>query len=340
MPKSTRFMILVSVVMLSLPHAFGQTSGIALVGSVPGIAVPVDFPAPPNFVSVNRIAVAPGQIVTIQVTGLKTVIPLRKIIRANTVPLPVTLNGISVTIDQTPTFRGGGGIEPVPILALSQVNNCDSATVANCGYSITYITVQIPFELSVTAGTLVGIAENDGADSSGPFDLNPISDNIHVVTTCDTGASFGSCQAIVAHADGTIISPSSPARASEEIVVYALGLGETTPLVNTGKASPLPAAVVTSPVKIQFDFRPNGGPSRPYTGVVLPVPLFVGLTPGQVGLYQINVKLPDSFPSVQPCDRTPPTSGGATNIVQSNLTIDIGSMNSFDAAAICVQAGR
>jgi len=33
-------------------------------------------------------------------------------------------------------------------------------------------------------------------------------------------------------------------------------------------------------------------------------------------------------------------SGGSTNIVQSNLTIDIGGVNSFDAADICVLPGQ
>ena len=89
----------------------------------------------------------------------------------------------------------------------------------------------------------------------------------------DKGAGFGSCQAVVAHADGTVISASSPAKMSEEIVIYTLGLGETTPPVSTGEASPIPAAVVASSVNVQFDFRPNAGPSRPYTGVPLPVPL-------------------------------------------------------------------
>jgi hypothetical protein len=52
----------------------------------------------------------------------------------------------------------------------------------------------------------------------------------------------------------------------------------------------------------------------------------MGLTPGQVGLYQINVKLPMVFPALEAC-------GG---FVGSTLTINVAGDSSFDGAAICV----
>ena len=72
----------------------------------------------------------------------------------------------------------------------------------------------------------------------------------------------------------------------------------------------------------------------------LPGPEFVGLTPGQVGLYQINVKLPDTFPPVDPCTTASVitgTAGTLSNVALSNLTISFGGVSSFDGAAICVQ---
>jgi hypothetical protein len=95
-------------------------------------------------------------------------------------------------------------------------------------------------------------------------------------------------------------------------------------------------------VDIQFDFRPNAMPSHPFVdpriaAPVVPGPIFAGLTPGQVGLYQINVRIPDSLPRIPACTGVAPSP--LISYVQSNLTIDIGGVSSldFDGAAICVQ---
>lgn len=132
------------------------------------------------------------------------------------------------------------------------------------------------------------------------------------------------------------------------MVIYAYGLGQTTPPVKTGNATPVPAPVLLNghTVIVQFDFRPNAGPALPYinpliaaTGQapLIPGALFAGLTPGQVGLYQINVKIPDTVPSIPACTGTIASIGNITNTVLSNLTIGIGGVSSFDGAAICVQ---
>jgi hypothetical protein len=68
------------------------------------------------------------------------------------------------------------------------------------------------------------------------------------------------------------------------------------------------------------------------------------LTPGQVGLYQINVQLPSAFPAaVLPCTTLSVCTGNPAFCplpIQSNLTIDIGGVTSFDGAAICIQPGQ
>ncbi|HET9320672.1 MAG TPA: hypothetical protein VFO27_12885, partial [Bryobacteraceae bacterium] len=60
----------------------------------------------------------------------------------------------------------------------------------------------------------------------------------------------------------------------------------------------------------------------------VPAPLFVGLAPAFVGLYQVNFALPPSGAGLIPCDQS-------LGVV-SNLTVTIIGHGSFDGAAICV----
>ena len=102
--------------------------------------------------------------------------------------------------------------------------------------------------------------------------------------------------AIAVNPDGSLAVPVSmggrPARAGEAIVIYAVGLGPTTPPVTAGTAAPLsPLAQVPGIDKVIF----GGGGGFSGDGISQPV-LFAGLTPNFVGLYQINVVVPANAP--------------------------------------------
>lgn len=100
---------------------------------------------------------------------------------------------------------------------------------------------------------------------------------------------------IIVNPDGTFPLPRNsaiggagrPVRAGETVVMYAIGLGPTSPGVQNGAAAPAsPLAQITPMPLLQFgrnSISSNDGVT----------PLFVGLTPGFVGLYQINVTIPD-----------------------------------------------
>jgi hypothetical protein len=247
----------------------------------------------------------------------------------------------------------------------------------------TAITVQIPYELSLASPNIGDAATPAAAEvvitangvTSKAFTILPVADNLHVIKTCDAfppkqvdasqvTVSLG-CNAAVTHADGTLVTADAPGKAGEVLVIYTFGLGQTTPAVKTGSATSTPAPVLgpasrlgsVRTLELQYDFRPNAEPSRPFnvlTGVISPTPptapvillapIFVGLTPGQVGLYQINVQLPSAFPAVVlPCTTLAVGTGNPAYppaFVQSNLTIDIGGVTSFDGAAICIQPGQ
>jgi hypothetical protein len=285
-------------------------------------------------------------------TGLKTVLSSQPV-KATTVPLPTTLAGISVTLNQP-----GNQPTQVPLLSVQQVSVCSNSGVAppasvTADCLTTALTVQIPFALAFlpappgTPQTAPELVVSENGNVSKAFRVFPLSDNLHVINTCDVFpspkvASAGFCVPLVTHANGTVVTVDAPAQASEEIVIWAFGLGATTPTPKTGQASPTPAATLSSFLYFQFDFRINAVPSPPYINplILAPVqaPIFAGLTPGQVGLYQINVRIPNTIPAVGSCGTTcSPTKCSLYNTVQSNLTIDIGANFSFDGAAICVQ---
>ena len=73
--------------------------------------------------------------------------------------------------------------------------------------------------------------------------------------------------------------------------MYALGLGTTVPSVVSGAASPSsPLANITTPSTVTFGVGAVGGSADPVR------PQFIGLSPGFVGLYQINVAVPANSP--------------------------------------------
>jgi uncharacterized protein (TIGR03437 family) len=90
--------------------------------------------------------------------------------------------------------------------------------------------------------------------------------------------------AVAQHADGTLISPTSPAKPGEVVVLYATGLGRTSPETASGHLASIAAAIRDlAELQILID----NVPCRPADIY------YAGVTPGFAGLYQINVRLPD-----------------------------------------------
>ncbi len=106
------------------------------------------------------IRVAPGQITTLFVAGLKPLRPGDEL-SAAAVPLPVRLAGVAVTLNQP-----GAEAIPVPLLALRQTDICSDPGVASppadaaADCLMTAVTVQIPFELVPAAPIARGEAAN------------------------------------------------------------------------------------------------------------------------------------------------------------------------------------
>jgi uncharacterized protein (TIGR03437 family) len=86
------------------------------------------------------------------------------------------------------------------------------------------------------------------------------------------------------HADYTVVTRQNPARPGEIVAVYLTGLGAVTPPVPDGAAGPVsPLSTTTG----QTVARIRGRPAEVS---------FAGLAPQLIGLYQVNLKVPDGLP--------------------------------------------
>jgi uncharacterized protein (TIGR03437 family) len=133
------------------------------------------------------------------------------------------------------------------------------------------INAQVPFELTAGKKYQILISANGALTTPDTIQLTDASPGI---------AAFASGQIIAQHLDGSLVSETAPAKPSEIIVFYLAGLGLTDNPVTSGAASP--GTVLARPLDM---------PTVTINGNTVPI-LFGGLTPGLVGLYQINLAVP------------------------------------------------
>jgi uncharacterized protein (TIGR03437 family) len=107
---------------------------------------------------------------------------------------------------------------------------------------------------------------------------SPYGDSQQLVTIQDTAPAIfqiGAGQAAIVNQDGTLNTTTQPIARGQVIVIYGTGLGA----VSQSGSYSVAQQAVTALVQ----------------GVQAPVD-FAGLTPGFIGLYQVNLKIPASTP--------------------------------------------
>ncbi|HXJ42687.1 MAG TPA: IPT/TIG domain-containing protein [Bryobacteraceae bacterium] len=174
----------------------------------------------------------------------------------------------------------GSGLAPAAVTAsqlpLSATLGNTSVTIGGLPAPLYYVSpgqinAQAPLEL--TPGNQYQVVVNTGGASTAPG-------NISVSSVQPGIAEYPNGQIIAQHLDGSLVSEASPAKPGTDVVLYLAGLGLTDVPVADGAASP--AKPLAHPL-VQPTLTLNGV-SQPYQ--------FVGLTPGTVGLYQINFLVP------------------------------------------------
>ena len=86
--------------------------------------------------------------------------------------------------------------------------------------------------------------------------------------------------------NGQLITPTNPIHPGDIIIVYATGMGRTSPFVDSG----LPALLPPNPLSNTVISA-----SIALGGVPLNI-LYAGLVPGEVGVYQVNASVPSNVP--------------------------------------------
>ena len=197
--------------------------------------------------------VARGSIATLFGTNLAG-----SISQATAVPLPRTMAGVRVVV---------AGVD-APLFYVSPVQ----------------INFQAPFESPVRSDVSISVVRDGVAGPESAFRIDDYALGVFQFQRVP-----GTFDPIVLHADGSLVSPSNPARPNEVLVIYATGVGDLDNAPRTGEAAvanPLATSRITPGIILS-------GPTSqaPVTS------LFTGLAPGFVGLVQLNVQLPAQRPT-------------------------------------------
>ena len=131
--------------------------------------------------------------------------------------------------------------------------------------------VQIPSELAPNQQYATIVSANGALT---------LPDQIDVVPAVPGVVASGDGQIVAQHGlDYSLVNAGHPAKPGEYLIIYLAGMGATNPSVASGAVSPLAPATLQPTVTLD--------------GQAAAV-IYAGLTPGSVGLYQINFQVPAS----------------------------------------------
>jgi uncharacterized protein (TIGR03437 family) len=167
-----------------------------------------------------------------------------------------------------------GGLLPT---ALGGVHVLINGIPADMWYvSPTLVNALVPSLLAPGAATLQ-VVSNGLAGPAVPIQLG---------ATAPAFFQIDATTVLATHLDGSLVSPSSPARAGEWIVLWTTGMGPTVPAAIPNQVAQV-AAPLASPIQIFLNGAPVSRSNIDYAGAVV----------GYAGLFQINLLLPDDVAS-------------------------------------------
>jgi uncharacterized protein (TIGR03437 family) len=171
---------------------------------------------------------------------------------------------------------------PLPTALANSCLTVNGAPVPILFVSPDQINAQMPFE---AIGDITLILQTPGGTSNN-YNLVVLPGAPSVFMSGTAGPETN-LPTIVRSDDNILVTSSNPVHrgGNEYLVIYLTGLGQTSPAVGDGLPAP------SSPLSVSLT-----APTVTLGGVNLPV-TYYGLTPGEVGVNQINVKVPSNVPT-------------------------------------------
>ncbi len=198
----------------------------------------------------GRAPIAPGDIAVVYGAQLSPGTS-----SATTLPLPTSLGGVEVLIN--------GVASPLFFTSAGQID------------------FQLPYETQ--PGTATVQVSDNGTLS------NIVS--VQVASRAPSILVYGAgLPIIVDYNTGKLYASGVSFAPGDTLVIYAIGLGQTSPAAVTGAAaSGSTLETIPPPIEVML------GGSSPFDSTIQITPSFVGLAPNFVGLYQINATIPASY---------------------------------------------
>jgi uncharacterized protein (TIGR03437 family) len=156
------------------------------------------------------------------------------------------------------------------------------------------IAFQLPYEAASSPLSTVQVVSGSTSGNTRSLTVNAAMPRLMTWVPQIIAGNYG----IIVNQDGTLTLPAStsvagfttrPARAGDGLTIYAVGLGQTTPGAVTGAPASASPLEQIGGVTVTFG---GGFQGTPVTATAF----FAGLTPTEVGLYQINVVVPSTVP--------------------------------------------
>jgi uncharacterized protein (TIGR03437 family) len=213
--------------------------------------------------------------------------------------------GLLVSIFGTGLADGSAQFTNVPLpQQLGSTSVVLSGTVLPLLYvSNTQVNVAIPYNVPINTSQQLVILRGNAV--SVPVSLAVFASEPSILSASGTGSGQG---LIFNAVTGAEANTSTPATAGDYLVIYALGLGAVTPALAVEDGAPAST------------YEYAVGPATVTIGGVPATVLFAGLTPGFVGLYQVNVTVPGG---VAPGNQVPVTVSVAGKSGAGNVTIAV-----------------